>query len=52
MSKDEIYLLMYACRTSNITFDGGDSKYKNSKAARNILETTYKWKISDGGLEK
>jgi uncharacterized delta-60 repeat protein len=35
---------------SNIAFSGGSSNYCNASAARNYLINTYKWVITDGGL--
>lgn len=35
---------------SGVTFNGGNSNYCNSLAARNYLTKTYGWVITDGGL--
>ena len=33
----------------NVVFHGGDSQYCTATAARNILQTTYNWEITDRG---
>ena len=35
---------------TGVTFSGGSSNYCNSSAARNYIINTYKWVITDGGL--
>jgi surface protein len=36
---------------SNVTFNGGSSNFCNSSAARNYIINTYKWVITDAGLD-
>jgi hypothetical protein len=37
---------------SNVTFDGGGSRYNTgAQAARDTLENTWGWTITDGGPE-
>ena len=54
----DVTLIGWATRGTNggtlkqgVTFSGGSSNYCNGLGARNYLINTYKWVITDGGLD-